>query len=101
MRDHWRTPIRRICEHCKKEFTFTKGRKKRKYCNLQCSADALKKHREAMCILPRDIERRMWVRYWYHRFHGIKLADSIADPTEANNFDYCHRELLQTKYKPI
>ena len=101
MRDHWRTPVRRICENCKQEFSFTSGRKKRKYCNLQCSADALKKHRQLMNIMPREIERRMWARYWYHRFHGIKGSEQVLDPVESVNFAYCHRELLQTKYKPI
>lgn len=97
MNTRWRKPINKICNNCGTEYD-TKGQQRRKYCSQRCSAEALRKHRESMYIPSRDVERRMWARYWYYRKCGVKSQDNIANPTEANNFDYCHKELHETKY---
>lgn len=98
----WRKPIAKICENCFKEYYITSGKiKQRKYCNLECSVEGKKKLRIILKLLSRPSERKMWLKYWYHRKYGITNPDSIPDPEEANNFDYCHKELYQTKYKPI
>jgi hypothetical protein len=72
--------------------------KKRKYCNLQCSAEGIKKRRIELAILPRYSERIMWLRYWYYRNKGFKI-EAITDLNHANDFQHCQRELNETVYK--
>lgn len=98
MRNHWRTPITRVCENCNKEFTFNSGRLRRKYCDKKCAGEGFKKRRIELSLIPRESERIMWLKYWYYRFKGLKV-EGITDLNDANDFSYCSRELNEMTYK--
>lgn len=96
---HWRTPIRKVCENCHKEYLITTGKiKERKYCGLPCSVEGKKKTRIILSILPRHKEMVMWKRYWWYRKQGIRV-EQITDMDDANNFLHCERDLKEMTYK--
>lgn len=102
MKDHWRKPITKVCEFCKKDYFITSGKiKQRRYCTLACSTEGKKRTREILRLIPRPNETMLWRRYWYYRNHNITSSNDITDPADSYNFDYCDKVLYNTKYKVI